>query len=98
MEIQYDEAKRARILEERGLDISLAGELFDGFHLTRRDDKHSTAEEERFNSVGALAGEIVIVTWTYRGKARRIVTMWKTNDKEKQKYELAREHHRRSSA
>ena len=91
MEIEFDEAKRARILEERGLDIAQAGMLFDGFHLTRRDDKHSTDTEERFNSIGMLGDEIVLVTWTSRGSARRIVTMWKTNDKERQGYQRARD-------
>lgn len=91
MEILYDEAKRARILEERGLDMAQAGKLFDSFHLTRRDDKHSTDREERFHSVGVLGDEIVLVTWTFRGNARRIVTMWKTNDKEKQAYQRARD-------
>lgn len=91
MEIEFDEAKRARILEERGLDMARAGELFAGFHLTRRDEKHSTDAEERFNSVGTLGDEIVLVTWTLRRRARRIVTMWKTNDKEKQAYQRARD-------
>jgi uncharacterized DUF497 family protein len=90
MGIQFDDAKRARILAERGLDIAQAGTLFDGFHLTRRDDKHSTETEERFNSVGMLGDEIVLVTWTSRGAARRIVTMWKANDKERQSYQRAR--------
>lgn len=91
MEIEFDEAKRSRILRERGFDMARAGEVFEGFHLTRRDDKHSTEGEERFNSVGVLDDEIVIITWTYRGDARRIVTMWKTNDKEKQAYQRARD-------
>jgi uncharacterized DUF497 family protein len=42
MEIEFDEAKRALILQSRGLDVAEAGKVFDDFHLTRRDDKHIT--------------------------------------------------------
>jgi len=89
MEIEYDPAKRDQVLEERGLDMARCGEAFDGFHLTRRDDKHSD-EEDRFISVGKLDGDVVIMVWTPRDILRRIVTMWKANDNERKKYEEAR--------
>ncbi|THD34513.1 MAG: hypothetical protein E7773_15115 [Sphingomonas sp.] len=39
-----------------------------------------------------MAGDdIVIVTWTPRGNRRRIVTMWKANDRERRKYQQARD-------
>ena len=90
MDVEYDEAKRHLVLRRRGLDIARAGEVFDGFHLTRRDPKHS-ADEERFHSIGSLGDEVVIVTWTPRGERRRIVTMWKANDKERLRYFNERE-------
>lgn len=86
MEIEYHEAKRLLILEDRGLDISRSVEVLENFNLTRRDDKHSSSSEERFQSVGLLDDDIVIVTWTQRGGKRRIVTMWKANDREREKY------------
>lgn len=89
MEIEYDPAKREQVLTERGLDMARCGETFGGFHLTRRDDKHSD-EEDRFISVGTLDDEVVIVIWTPREIQRRIVTMWKANDREKQKFAEAR--------
>ncbi len=39
MEIDYDPAKRATTLDERGLDMAHAGEVFDGPHLTFEDDR-----------------------------------------------------------
>jgi len=86
MDIEYHEAKRVLVLEDRGLDIARAGKVFEGFHLTRRDDKHSSDDEERYNSVGLLDEEVVIVTWTSRGAVRRIVTMWKANGKQRERY------------
>lgn len=90
MEIDYDPAKRDQVLAERGLDLARCGETFGGFHLTKRDDKHSD-EEERFISVGTLGSEVVIIVWTPRQDLRRIVTMWKANDKECQRFEQARD-------
>ncbi|HEX4694505.1 BrnT family toxin [Sphingomonas sp.] len=90
MDVDYDPAKRSLILADRGLDLADAGKLFDGFHLTRRDDKHSETEE-RFHSIGMIGDEVVIVTWTLREDRRRIVTMWKANDRERQKYQQARD-------
>lgn len=89
MEIEYDPFKRDQVLAERGLDLARCGETFDGFHLTRRDDKHSD-EEDRYISVGKLDAGVVIIVWTPRNNLRRIVTMWKANDNERQKFEDAR--------
>lgn len=90
MEIEYDGSKRDQVLAERGLDMARASEVFDGFHLTRIDDKHSD-EEQRFHSIGLLDETVVILTWTPRKNLRRIITMWKANDRERQKYHEARE-------
>jgi uncharacterized DUF497 family protein len=92
MRIIYDPAKRDAILRERNLDISQAGQVFAGFHLTRGDQKHSESED-RFVSVGMLDEDVVIVVWTPREEGRRIVTMWKTNEKERSTYYRKREEH-----
>ncbi|MBA4162775.1 MAG: hypothetical protein C0515_11990 [Novosphingobium sp.] len=89
MEIEYDPAKRDQVLAERGLDMARCDEAFGGFHLTRHDDKHSEAED-RYISVGKLDADVVIIVWTPRDTLRRIVTMWKANDNERQKFEEAR--------
>lgn len=89
MEIEYDPAKRDVVLAARGLDIARCGEAFDGFHLTRRDDRHSDLEQ-RFLSLALLDDAVVIIAWTARGELRRIITMWKANDRERQSYRLAR--------
>jgi len=90
MEIEFDPSKREAVLADRGLDLAGAVKLFDSFHLTRCDDKHSETEE-RFHSIGMIGDDIVIVTWTPREDRRRIVTMWKANDRERQKYQQARD-------
>ena len=90
MEFEYDAAKRDQVLTERGLDMAKVGEVFGGFHLTRYDEKHSD-EEDRYHSIGMMDGDVVIVTWTPRDDLRRIITMWKANERERQKYHEARQ-------
>jgi uncharacterized DUF497 family protein len=90
MEIEFDPAKRDLVLAARGLDMARCGEAFDGFHLTRPDGGHSESEE-RFLSLALLDDAVVIIAWTPRGKQRRVITMWKANDRERQSYRLARE-------
>ena len=90
MEIEYDPTKRDVVLAARGLDMARCGEAFDGFHLTRRDDRHSD-QEQRFHSLAMLDDTVVIIAWTQRGKRHRVITMWKANDRERQSYRAARE-------
>ena len=74
MRIVYDPVKRARVLEERGIDFRGAGQVFAGRHATVRDDRADYGEE-RWISVGHLDDRIVVVVWTARGSARRIISM-----------------------
>ena len=90
MEIEFDPAKRDAVLAIRGLDMARCSEAFDEFHLTRRDDRHSDLEQ-RFLSLALLDDAVVIIAWTPRGELRRIITMWKANDRERESYRLARE-------
>jgi uncharacterized DUF497 family protein len=85
MRISFDPNKRAKILNEREIDIADAGQVFEGFHLTRRDDAHSDVET-RYISVGQLGGAVVNIVWTEREDSRRIVTMRKANGKEREIY------------
>lgn len=89
MLISFDAEKRDRVLAERGLDLADAASLFAGFHLTRFDANHSDAED-RYISVGLIGDDVVIVVWTQREDVRRIITMWKANDKERQVYHRIR--------
>ena len=90
MEIEFDPAKREVVLAARGLDMARCGEAFEKFHLTKRDERHSE-HEQRFRSLALLDDTVVIIAWTPRGKLRRIVTMWKANDRERQSYRNSRE-------
>jgi uncharacterized protein len=81
MLIEYDPVKRAATLTERGLDFARANEVFAGRHLTR-EDQRSNYDEPRYQTAGRLDGRIVIVVWTPRHTARRIISMRKANERE----------------
>ena len=86
MVIEFDPLKRAETLSRRGLDFARAGEVFAGHHFTADDDRHSYGEP-RFITVGRLDGRMVVVVWTPRGAARRIISMRKANDREQAQYQ-----------
>ena len=86
MKVEFDAAKRAETLEQRGLDMVRAGELFDGATLTIEDDRIDYGET-RYITIGFLDERMVVLVWTPRGDVRRIISMRKANDREKAIYE-----------
>jgi uncharacterized DUF497 family protein len=85
MRITFDPAKRAKTLEERGLDFTDAGLVFAGATFTFRDDRADYGED-RFVTVGELVGRMVIVVWTPEKEARRVISMRKANEREQTRY------------
>ena len=81
MQIEFDSAKRAKTLAERGLDFADAAEVFDAPVLNRMDDRKNYGEE-RFITFGALKGSWIVLVWTPRGAARRIISMRYANERE----------------
>jgi uncharacterized protein len=81
MRITCDPAKRQRTLQERGLDMRRAKEIFAGYHFTRIDDRFDYGEP-RFTTVGWLDSRLVVFVWTPRGIARRIVSMRHCHERE----------------
>jgi hypothetical protein len=85
MEIDYDPIKRAAALADRGLDFGRACEVFAARHYTAQDVRADYAED-RFITVGMLDARMVVMVWTPRGEARRIISMRQANDREQARY------------
>lgn len=81
MKIEFDAAKRNKTLEARGLDFALANEVFTGPVLTMADTR-SDYGEPRFITFGQLRERFVVLVWTPRGAARRIISMRYANERE----------------
>ncbi|MCK2097243.1 BrnT family toxin [Thauera aromatica] len=85
MEIEFDSGKRDKTLTERGLDFARAGEVFAGRHFTDEDAREDYSEP-RYVTVGKLDSRMVVMVWTPRGEARRIISMRKANEREQARY------------
>lgn len=85
MEIEYDPDKRQRTLLERGLELADAGDVFASRHVTF-EDRRKDYGEARWVTLGTLAGRMVFVAWTGRGRSIRIISMRKANEREQKRY------------
>lgn len=86
MDIQYDEAKRAKTLEERGLDFADAVLVFGGLVYTVTDSRREYGEVRNI-TYGLIDGDMVVIVWTLRGEARRIISMRCANEREQAKFQ-----------
>ncbi|MGR0479839.1 MAG: BrnT family toxin [Candidatus Electronema sp. V4] len=85
MQIEFDQNKRDKTLQERGLDFARAEEVFAGVTVTVDDNRHDYGEI-RHITVGMLDGRAVVMVWTPRGAARRIISMRYANEREIHRY------------
>ena len=85
MQIEFDAAKRAATLGARGLDMARAEEVLTGATLTAEDDRRRYGED-RFITIGFLDGAMVVVVWTPRNGAYRVISMRKANERERRLY------------
>lgn len=83
--IEYDPAKHAATLTERGLDMARAGEVFDLPHLSFQDIRYDYGED-RWVTIGYLDDRMIVMAWTLRTGALRVISMRKANDREKARY------------
>ncbi|HVA14037.1 MAG TPA: BrnT family toxin [Stellaceae bacterium] len=74
MAITWDETKRRRTIEDRGLDFADAAKVFAGRTITVPDDRRDYGEERNITA-GKLENRFVIVVWTLRDGDRRIISM-----------------------
>ncbi|MFN7388315.1 BrnT family toxin [Brevundimonas sp.] len=69
----------------RGLDFQHADQVFAGFCLDHVDTRKDY-DEPRYQTMGVLNGTVVMVVWTPRDGGRRIISMRKCNDEERERY------------
>ena len=81
MGITYDPDKRARTLEERGLDFEDAPIVFAGLTVEVQDTRKDYGEV-RMLCYGKLEGRLIVIGYTPRGADRHIFSMRKVNRRE----------------
>lgn len=87
MEFEWDELKRAQIIEERALDFATAYRFFDGrpavHHPTPRNN------EERWKTTAKIEGFYFTLIWMWRGKTVRVISMRRAHEQEIRTYRQA---------
>jgi len=86
VKIDWDPAKREVVLQGRGLDFADCIEVFAGPTYDTPDPGSHAKHELRVRTFGFLIGRLLSVVWTPRGGVRRIISMRKANDREKEIY------------
>lgn len=86
MDIEWDNAKRTKTLAERGLDFADVA-LIDWDNALIIDDTRTDYGEERFVAMGTLRGRLVVVAYTLRGNALRVISLRKANKREQRIYD-----------
>jgi uncharacterized DUF497 family protein len=81
----FDPVKRAKNLHRRQLDFLDAEIVLSGPVFTIKDTRIDYGEQ-RFQTIGFLAGRMVMVVWTPRDEAVHVMSMRKCNDKEQARY------------
>lgn len=81
MRITFDPRKRQRTLLERGLDFADAAVVFQGTTVEIEDTRRDYGAR-RIICFGMLAGRMVVVGYTPRGRNRHVFSMRKANDRE----------------
>ncbi len=67
------------------MDMARAAEIFGGATLTVEGDREDYGET-RLITIGFLEGRMVVMVWTQRGSARRIISLRKANEREQKTY------------
>jgi len=85
MEFTWSDAKRASNLKKHGLDFVDAPAVFEGVTFTFEDDRFSY-DEQRYVTLGLLAGIPVSVVHTESDHEIRIISFRKATSREAQIY------------
>jgi uncharacterized DUF497 family protein len=89
MDFEWDERKRAQLIERRALDFASAPVFFDGRPVIHQPTpRHG---EDRWKTTAEIEGAYFTIVWTWRGSNIRVISMRRAHDQEIRKH---REAHR----
>ena len=84
MEFEWDEHKRAQIIEDRALDFASAYRFFDGRPASHQPTSRN--HENRWKTTTQIDGAFFTVVWTWRGEIIRVISMRRAHEQEIRKY------------
>ena len=83
--LEWDETKRQKTLNERGLDFADFSNIDWNTAITIEDSRYAYAET-RFVTFAVINNRLCVVAWCYRGQNMRVISMRKANQREIAKY------------
>ena len=86
MRFEWNAAKNRSNFAKHGLDFEDAVLVFAGPCVTFVDDRFDYGEE-RFITLGLLAGRLIVIAHAPRGEATRIISMREANRREQKIYQ-----------
>lgn len=91
LQFEWDEKKHQRNLKKRELSFTLVERFFEGFYVTRLDDRKDYGEH-RFISFGEVGGRVLCLVFTIKAIDRyRIISLRKANKNERAAYRALQE-------
>lgn len=85
---EWDEGKSEANLRERGFDFAYAALIFQG-PTVEWDDVRRDYGERRILAIGQVEEDLLVVVYTWRGAARRIISARLANRRERDAYRKA---------
>ena len=86
LEYTWDENKRRKTLQERGLDFADM-KCFEWETALTIEDIRQDYRETRYSSKGYMKGVLVSLAWCWRNGTIRLISMRKANKRERKFYE-----------
>ncbi len=83
---EWDEQKRRQNIEKHGIDFIDAALIFENPVIEDADNRADYGET-RYTALGHVDDEYYTVIYTWRGKARRLITAWKVGENGKRRYQ-----------
>ena len=86
MVVTWDAEKNHKNIAERQLPLSLGGLVLDDeMRIERHDRKHSTPDQERWQTIG-MAGKVLFMVYTEAGEVPHIISVRLADTEEKRLY------------
>ena len=82
--LEWDEAKRLKNIQRRGLDFEDADLMFDGRPVTTAASRRNN--EDRFVSTAEIDGKLYTVVWMWRGENQRVISFRRASYGEERTY------------
>ncbi|MFT4015037.1 MAG: BrnT family toxin [Paracoccus sp. (in: a-proteobacteria)] len=84
MDLDWDEQKRERTLQERGIDFASVADWDEALTV---EDSRTDYGEARFVSLVPINERLCVVAWCVRGDKLRIISLRTANARERKRYD-----------